>query len=98
MEQMKMDGLKVVPINYEDTQLPLPVRDLRPVVYMDGDAYFCLLGPDPLVGVFGCGRTKEKALADWTMHLHERISHPAETDELAQEILDLRRARKTDVW
>lgn len=98
MEQMKMDKLEVVPLNYEDAALPADVRELRPAMYVDGDAYCCILGPDPAVGIFGCGYTKDEAVADWQNQLNERISKAPENDEIAQEIIDLKSAGKNEVW
>jgi hypothetical protein len=98
MEQMSMRGLDVISIDYEDPAFPTPIRDFRPAVYMDGNSFCCLLGPDPQAGIFGCGTTQQAAISDLVEHFHERIDHPAAEDELAKEIIDSRSISKKDVW
>lgn len=45
-----MEELEVGSMDYDDTTLPQPVREFRPVVYLDGSDYCRLLGPDPQDG------------------------------------------------
>jgi len=104
MEQMSMDGLEVVDINYEDQTLPAAVRGFRPAVWKETNTadelagYCCLLGPDPAAGIFGCGDTPQQALDDWTTHFHQRLKNASPDDELAQEIKDYNSLSKDDVW
>jgi hypothetical protein len=87
MEQMKMDGLEVIEMNYESPGLPETVRKLKPAVYKDGQSFCCLLGPDPQQGVFGCGKTASEALSDWDLHVKDRaVDHPF-GDEIAEFII-----------
>jgi hypothetical protein len=77
MDQMNMENLEVIELNYESPGLPDTVRKLKPALYKDGDSYCCLLGPDPQEGIFGCGNTQAEALADWDMHVKDRaLDHP----------------------
>jgi hypothetical protein len=97
MEQMNMDKLDVVSIDYQQADFPESVRKLKPIVYKDGDSFCCLLGPDPQEGVFGCGQTAEKALADWDVHAKDRaINHPY-GDELAAFIVRQLAKNLTDI-
>ncbi|MBW8683495.1 hypothetical protein [Chitinophaga rhizophila] len=98
MEQMNMAGLELVPMDYENEPLPKEVKELRPAVYLDGDAYCVILGPDPQEGVFGCSCTKEGAIEDWRNHLLSRIAHPSEEDNFALEVIDMLKTSKNDVW
>ncbi len=77
MEQMKMNGLDEIKIDYQSSSLPETVRKLKPALYKDGNSFCCLLGPDPQEGIFGCGETEEEALLDWDTHVKDRaIRHP----------------------
>lgn len=87
MEQMKMDGLEVVTLDYQSADLPEFVRKLKPAVYKDGDSFCCLLGPDPQAGVFGCGKTKDEALADWNNHVVEGLAKHSLGDEVADFVI-----------
>jgi len=89
MEQMSLDGLEVIPMDFENEQLAKPVRDFRPAVWKDGEHYCCLLGPDPQQGM---------ALRDWTTHFRERLANADEDDLIAQEIKDFKSMSKDDVW
>lgn len=93
-----MEGLEVISINYEDPTLPKLVREFRPAVYLDGQDYCCLLGPDPQEGIFGCGHNRQDAINDWIQHFNERISKPAANDKVATEIIDSLSISKGDVW
>jgi len=88
MEQMKLDGLEIVAVNFDDPSLPEHARQLRPLIWHDGDAYCVLLGPDPQSGVFGCEKSLEAALDDWNNNVRERLAHPRNDDEVAQFIKD----------
>ncbi len=89
MEQMQIPADMRCEIDYEQPDLPITVQELRPIVFMDGDSYCCLLGPDPQAGVFGCGKTSEQAINDWDEHLRERMQSPAEGDEVATYIKEV---------
>jgi hypothetical protein len=88
MRQMNMDGMETVEVNYESSRLSDLVKELRPVVYKDGDSFCCLLGPHPATGIFGCGMTQKAALADWELHLHQQLSDPDADGEVIQYVRD----------
>ncbi|MCF6404617.1 hypothetical protein L3C95_17100 [Chitinophaga filiformis] len=98
MQQMNLEGLNVVELNYESADLPKPVRDFKPQVYQDGDSFCCLLGPDPQAGIFGCGPSPTAAMEDWVGHFNDRIKHPSPDDPIATEICDYLTTNKKDVW
>jgi hypothetical protein len=98
MKQMDIPGNRVVEINYENADLSRPVKELRPVVWVDEQGYSCILGPDPQEGIIGTGSSVEAALADWEQQLKERVRTAGSADELAQYVIDTLRISKADVW
>lgn len=98
MEQMKDDEHRQVPINYEANEFSMEVRELRPVVFRDGESYCCLLGADPQSGVFRCGDTARQAIEDWEQHLQERMESNPKDDELVQYVKDTLNASNKKVW
>lgn len=98
MEQMKMDGLDVVQVDYDNVKYSDEIRTYRPAVYKDGDSFCCLLGPDPQEGIFGCGDSPDDALEDWRNEFHHRLAEAGEDDPIGQEIRDYRSTSKGDVW
>ena len=76
MEQMKSDGLEIVSIDYNDAEIPDSVKQTHPLLYQDGDAYCCVLGPDKQSGIFGAGFTLQEALANFDKHFKEVLDHP----------------------
>ena len=81
MEQMNINADWQVAIDYEHSDVPTAVKELKPVVWKDGDSYCCLFGTDAASGIFGCGDTPIKALLDWDDHLRERIQQADPNDE-----------------
>ncbi len=79
MEQMKIP--KEMVVSYEASFLPKRARILHPIIFHDGNAFCCLLGPDPESGIFGCGGTKEDAVKDWDHQLRLRIDNFDGSDE-----------------
>lgn len=69
---------------------------LRPVVYVEGDKYCCLLGPNPRDGVFGCGNTPDEALNNWEQHLKDRLQNPGEDDYIVNYVMHVISERKED--
>lgn len=63
MEQMNIPSELIVDFDYRHADKIIQV--LKPVIWKDGDSYCCLLGPDPSIGIFGCGDTPEDATEDW---------------------------------
>ncbi len=86
MEQFEPPVEMKVSIDYSDDKLPVAVRALKPVIFKEGNAFCCLLGPDPQAGVFGCGDSAKEAIVDWDLHLKERIKDPVDSDEVIQYI------------
>lgn len=86
MEQMTIDESMRVPIDYTRNDLPTAVKELKPVVFKDGDSYCTLLGPDPQQGIFGCALTVEGSLEDWQRDLRVRTAIVGDRDEILQEI------------
>ena len=83
MEQMQPTGLEVIPVDFSAETIPNSVRQTHPLVYKDGDAVCCVLGPDPQRGIFGCGDSVEAALADFNVHFQEMLEHPIEGDPVS---------------
>jgi hypothetical protein len=79
-EEMKAD------VDISGPDIPASVKQLRPVVFREGNAYCCLLGPDPQAGVFGCGSSAKEALQDWDRNLQALKKSGNETDEVLQYI------------
>jgi len=89
MENSNNDDLEMVTVDYEGTGMPESVKEFQPRVYKEGDTICCLFGPDPQAGIFGCGPTTEAALQDWDRHLHDRLTHHAQSDDFAEDLVAL---------
>lgn len=98
MKQMDIPRNRLVELDYENDDFSGPVKDLRPVVWIDEQGYSCLLGPDPQEGILGTGNSVEAALADWEQQLKARVRTAGASDELAQYVIDTLRISKDDVW
>lgn len=96
MKQMDIsDDIRVV-IDYEGSGLPSAVKELKPTLWIDGNSYCCILGPNPKQGIFGCGITPVAALLDWDDHLRERIKAANPGDRVVQYAIDILKANKYD--
>ncbi|PUV21610.1 MULTISPECIES: hypothetical protein [Sphingobacterium] len=98
MEQMKIASEKIVPIDFDAEELPVEIRELRPVVFREETSYWCLLGPDPHRGIFGNGESVADALEDWLVNLRKRLKQSDENDEVLNYIRDSLNASNRDVW
>jgi hypothetical protein len=98
MEQMNIDESMKVNIDFSEPVLPKSARTLQPLVWKDGDSYCCVLGPDPSVGVFGCGDTPMLAIVDWDTHLTSRLADPEDNDPVVDYVKDVYKADNTEVW
>lgn len=98
MEQMNIEESMKVDIDFSEEVLPKSARTLQPLVWKDGESYCCVLGPDPSVGVFGCGDTALLAIVDWDVHLTNRLAEPKENDEVVEYVRDVYKADNTEVW
>jgi hypothetical protein len=97
MKQMDIsDDVKIV-VDYEDTDLPYTVKELQPTLWIDGNSYCCVLGPNPKQGVFGCGITPVAALLNWDDHLRERIKKGNPADQVVQYAIDVLKATKYEI-
>ena len=98
MKQMDIDKKYLIPVDSEDADVPKSVKLLKPVLFHEGDAFCCLLGPDPQEGIFGCGQTQQQALEDWDMHAKERLKGRNPDDSLAKEITTNLDISIGDLW
>lgn len=97
MKQMDADLSVKIEVDYNDTDLPRTVKELKPVLWIDGDSYRCVLGPDLQSGVSGQGNTPVKALLDWDDHLRLRMKNIDPNDEVAQFAVDALKASEYDI-
>ena len=98
MKQLNVPEEMKVSIDFTKSDIPESVKAFRPLLFHDGNAYCCVLGPDPQAGVFGCGDTPEQALEDWDVHLKERQLSKDQNDEVARYIKDTLNTSKDKVW
>ena len=84
MKQFEVPDRAKVNIDISDPDIPDSVKQLRPVLFQEGDAYCCLLGPDPQAGVFGCGSSAKAALQDWDKNLQTLKDSGKEGDEVLE--------------
>ncbi|SMC87650.1 hypothetical protein [Pedobacter africanus] len=79
---------QAIAIDFEQEWVPEKAKKLKPLIYKnsdpEGDAYCCLFGPDPEVGIYGCGNTPENAVLDWDKDLQDRMEKLTEGDDAAQ--------------
>jgi hypothetical protein len=88
MKQMDVDKTARIDLDYNDADLPEPVRQFKPVLYKDGDSFSILLGPDPQEGVYGRGLSVDEAIKNWEQHFNDEIDNPREGNETTRFILD----------
>jgi hypothetical protein len=98
MEQMKIDEAAQLKIDMDSENIPASVKEFRPVVFKEGNAYCCILGPDPQTGVFGCGQSPAEAMQDWDRHLKDLIEKRPEGNPVAEYVTDTLAASKNRVW
>jgi hypothetical protein len=84
MEQMKVNKDQLVQVAMTGA-----ASALQPVVFKEGDSYCCLLGPDPEIGVMGCGDTALEAVKDWDDHLADHLSKAGEQDEVVRHVREV---------
>jgi len=61
----KIHEIKVVPIDYNASEMPDAVRKYKPILLNDGEKYCCILGERPEYGIYGRGETPELAIMHW---------------------------------
>ena len=81
---MQSGDLEVIPVDFNSEDLPVSVRQTHPLIYKDGNAVCCILGPDPQRGVFGCGPTVNAAVADFDKHFQYLLDHPVAGDSVSE--------------
>jgi hypothetical protein len=84
MEQMKPEGYEVVAIDYSDPTIPESVQQTRPLLYIDGDAYCCILGPNPETGIFGRGPSISEALDNFDRQFQKLAANPIAGDPVSE--------------
>jgi hypothetical protein len=83
MDKETYDSLEPVSVDFNQDWVPAKAKKLKPQVFKDGDSYCCLFGPDPEVGIYGCGDTPENAILDWEKDLEKRMERLTEGDDAA---------------
>jgi hypothetical protein len=86
MKQLQVPEEMKVMVDISDPDIPASVKQLKPVLFQEGDAYCCVLGPDPQAGVFGCGNSAKEALQDWNKNLQILKKSGKEADEVLRYI------------
>ena len=89
MHQLVIPKDILVEIDFTDPSVPVSVKQFRPLLWREGNSFCCLLGPDMVHGVFGCGSTAEETLTDWSDNLQYRLDHPQENDCIVQYVEDV---------
>ena len=95
---MNVDDSMKVNVDFTAAELPSSAKRLQPLVWKEGDSFCCVLGPDPVEGVFGCGDTPELALSDWDGHLAQHLATSTDDNEVTQYVKDVLKADDTEVW
>lgn len=89
MVHMNIADANKIEVDFREEYLPISIKLFKPVLFHEGEIYYCLLGPDPEDGIFGYGNTTNEALINWDNHLRERIKSKDPTDEVAQYVINL---------
>ena len=98
MQQIVIDEELIVPLDYESPQLSKAVKQFKPTLYREGEAFVCVLGPDKEQAIYGHGVTEDEALKNWGEEFKERVKSKGENDVVAQYIKDTLATSKKDVW
>jgi hypothetical protein len=64
-------------------------KALKPILFKEGNAFCCLLGPNAQDGVFGCGHTPKQALQDWEERLKDHLATAGDNDEVVQYVREM---------
>jgi len=98
MKQLEVPEEMKIDVDFSNKKLPESARLFTPLLFKDGDAYCCVLGPDPQEGVFGCGKTPIEALKDWSKNLEKKKKVVDPDDEVAFYINETLKRHKEHVW
>ena len=98
MKQLDVPAEMKVDIDLSDKKIPASAKMLMPLVFKDGDAYCCVLGPDASQGVFGSGKTVIEAIKEWDKNLERKKKITDPDDEVAFYIHETLKRNKEQVW
>lgn len=98
MQQILIDKSLVVPLDYDSKKLHGYIRQFKPTLYREGEAFVCVLGPDEETAIYGRGSTEDEALQDWETAFNERLKSKGENDVVVQYIKDTIATSPKDVW
>jgi hypothetical protein len=98
MQQIVIDESRIVPLDYESKKLHGYIRQFKPTLYKENEAFVCVLGPDEETAIYGRGATEDEALQDWEVAFQERLKSKGEDDNVAQYIKDTIATSPKDVW
>lgn len=95
MEQFKVSpDMHEVSVDFTAKEIPASAALFHPTVFLDGDSFCAILGPDRQSGIYGCGDTPEAAVRDWDVHLQEKINAKETNDEVGQYIQEVLAAQE----
>jgi len=98
MKQMTIPNENKIDLNFDTANLPVSIKIFQPLLFIDGNGYCCVLGPDPQEGIFGSGNTPDEALFDWDESLRKRIKTTNTDDKVAQYVINCLKTSIDDVW
>ena len=76
-----------IKIDFDREEYSSEVKALKPAVFIEGNGYCCLYGPDLPSGIVGYGDTPAEALRDWEANLHERIKNIKQDQQNDDEVV-----------
>lgn len=88
MKQMNVPEKIKIPVDFDDKSLSEAVRTLQPLVFKDGKTFCCVLGPNRMRGIFGCGPSLNVALDEWESNMRKRIIYPQVDDYVVRFVQD----------
>ncbi|UYQ94534.1 hypothetical protein MKQ68_05445 [Chitinophaga horti] len=74
MMQTMSDHNQKIPFDFRPEDMIPAVRSFEPVLYRQGNLYYCLLGADADNGILGFGATPRQAIADWEHKLRSNMN------------------------
>lgn len=81
--------MRVDPEAVIDIPLTGAAKELKPVVFREGNMFCCLLGPNAQEGVFGCGNSPVRALEEWEENLKSYLANSKEDDPIVTYIKEV---------
>jgi len=98
MKQMNIEEEKKIKIDFAMDGLPKSIKVFEPLLFLEGDVFCCVLGPNPQDGIYGRGDTEKEALLEWDKNLKDRIKSKDPNDSVAQYVIDTLNTSVKDVW